>query len=234
MKINFILFLIGKYGSSVRATKHDRKISDQCVPSLELDGEILERIVEGCEDKQDHVELRPRVDSASKDQVPRALRIHVAGPLASSTMIETVSEHQKSGCSCESVYTWTIHEDEEDYILEDSYMKDIELSMYENEAPESYPSKFQRTSTKAKLSPINVNAQEVPNDCCHTKEPKEKKDAPKKPMAILKNLLRMKKPKDSGPDGNGTAFNKKNILKKMRQFKDVSSDKSDVQTLAMI
>lgn len=194
----------------------------------------MERIVEGCEDKQDHVEPRTRVDSASKDQVPRALRIHVPEPLASSTMIETVSEHQESGCSCESVYTWTIHEDEEDYILEDSYMKDIELCMYEDEAPELYPSKFQRTSTKAKLYPVNVNAQEVPNNCCHTKESKEKKDAAKKPMAILKNLLRMKKPKDFGPNGNATAFNKRNILKKMRQFNDVTSDRSDVQTLAMI
>lgn len=210
------------------------KISDQCVPSLELDGEILERIVEGCEDKHDHVELRSRASSASKDQCSRGLRLPVATPLASSTMIETVSEHQESGCSCESVYTWTINEDEEDYILEDSYMKDIELHMYEDEAPESYPSKFQRTSTKAKLSPVNVNAQEVPNNCCHTKEPKEKKDASKKPIAILKNLLRMKKSKDSGPDGNATAFNKRNILKKMRQFNDVTGDRSNVQTLAMI
>lgn len=44
----------------------------------------------------------------------------------------------------------------------------------------------------------------------------------------------MKKPKDFGPNGNATAFNKRNILKKMRQFNDVTSDRSDVQTLAMI
>lgn len=45
-------------------------------------------------------------------------------------------------CFCESVYIWIINEDEEDYIFEDFYMKDIEFYMYEDEVLELYLFKF--------------------------------------------------------------------------------------------
>lgn len=60
------------------------------------------------------------------------------------------------------------------------------------------------------------------------KELKEKKDVLKKLIVILKNFLCMKKLKDFGFDGNVIVFNKRNILKKMRYFNDVISDRSNV------
>lgn len=201
---------------------------------MELDGEILERIVEGCEDKEDHEdheEFNPSVTHESKEMVIRRSKNLGVNPVASSTMIESDSCDQDSGCSCTSVYTWTIHEDEDDHILEDSYMKDVELFLYEDDAPKPYSQKFQRTSTKSELS--SVNAQEVPNSCNHEKVSTDKKETAKKPMMILKNLLRLKKSKESGEDGKSSSFNKKNILKKMKRFND-DQKQSELQTLAMV
>lgn len=202
------------------------------MPSLELDGEILERIVEGCEDQECSNATLPDSACDSKEKERAGLQFTWVNPMASSTMIEAIpdSNCHEPGCSWSSVYTWTIHENDEDFILEDSYMKDIDLCMYQNEALQSVPKVFQRTSTRADLSLVKV--QEVPSNSGCDKEARERKCAGKKPMVILRNILRMKKSKDANQDRDNGVFNSKNIWKKMKLFND--KKQSDLKTLAMV
>jgi hypothetical protein len=172
--------------------------SDQQVPSLELDGEILERIVEGCEDQEccNYGSSDQGCNSKGRENV--RLQFSQLNPLASSTMIEACpchSIHPNPGCTSSSVFTWTIHESDDDFLLEDSYMKDIDLCMFEDEAIRYEPKAFQRTSTKKDLS--LVNGKEVLSNSRSGKRSKEKKCHRKKPIIILKNILRMKKSKDA-------------------------------------
>lgn len=170
------------------------QFSDGYPSQYDEHGDILERVVEGCESEMSDSQPDSRYfrePIASSTAIHGSLESRSVDPLASSTMIEVSddsSDDEDSGCGS-SVCTFSISSDLEDSLVDEDYLRSLQMvsgrGIFYRQTP-------RRTSTSVDLlrAPRTTASDNTTQTPCCTKI------GFKNPVKAIRKIFKTKKSKE--------------------------------------